>query len=184
MESNRQSRNPVLRGHQSSLIPGILLFQIRRRKSSTIPSWFALSAKPSKALGAGWDAGLPGTGESPGLSSLWPQEIQFTLMNCGACPPELDACQRLKKPKVPCPFTVLWSHPSHFCCVVSLDDSQTEIAHRTQSLQSSFKRRLSLKRLGQIQYSFPLPIPHSLSLHTTQSLFTLILLSVYEDFFP
>lgn len=128
MESNRQSRNPVLRDRRSSLIAGILLFQIRRRKSSTIPSWFALSAKPSKALGAGWDAGLPGTGESPGLSSLWPQEIQFMLMNCGASPPELDACQRLKKPKVPHPFTVLWSHPPRFCCVVSLD-SQTEIAH-------------------------------------------------------
>lgn len=107
---DRQSRDLVLRGLQSSFCPGICLFQIRSRKSRTVSSWLALSAKLSKALSANWDAGLPGTGESPGLSSPWPQEIQLILMTCGACQPELDTSQRLKKPRVFMAFHCLWSH--------------------------------------------------------------------------
>lgn len=72
---------------------------------------------------------------------------------------------------------------SRFCHAVSLDVSQTEIANRIQRSSAKLQDETKLEKLGQIWYSLPLPMLCSLSLHTSQSLFTLISLSVYGEFF-
>lgn len=179
MESEKQSRDPVLRGHQSSFLPVVLLLQIRRRKSSTVPSWFALSARPSKALSASemqvsqnWResrAELTKTrGNSIHANDSW------CLPAWARCKPEFQEAKG--SVSFHCPL-----ESSHFCRAVWLDVSQTEIANRIQRSSTKLEDETKLKKVeSNLVFSLP---THTLLLHTSQSLFALILLSVYRDFF-